>query len=281
MINSNSIFSVLIFLSALLLFQGCTLHRFRVSKDITYTTAHNLALDVYAPRKIKELKPVNVFIYGGNWNSGKKEKYKFFGKGMARHGVVTVIVDYRLSQVTTYNGMATDISEAIKWVNQNITLYGGDSNKIFVSGHSAGGHLAALLAADGSYFDALKIKNPLKGTILIDAFGLDIYSYLTESRSPEDSVFLPAFTTNPEVWKKASPVYYLSKETAPFLIFVGGSTYPLIKTDNNRFLNSLIKFQPDTKIIKVKRRTHVGMIAHYINPVNKGYKQIINFMEKN
>jgi acetyl esterase/lipase len=263
-----------------LLTTGCFSGRITKSTDITYDSEHSLKLDVYAQRKKSEPKPVIVFIHGGSWKSGKKSTYKFLGKGLARHGLVAVIIDYRLSQLTAYGGMAMDAANALKWVKQNISTYNGDTTKLFVAGHSAGGHLAALISTDNRYFDSLKIKNPIRGVVLIDGFGLDIYTYLKESANPYENTFTPAFTAIPETWKSASPIFYLKKETPPFLMFLGGKTNRSIFNDNHRFFDSLVKFQPNAKMIIVKRRRHVGMIFQYINRFNKGYKEITDFVEK-
>lgn len=264
---------------ALLLFilTGCSVQK---SMDIAYSPQHKLQLDVYASKKSETPKPVFVFIHGGSWKSGKKSQYGFLGKGMVKNGAVAVIIDYRLSDLTTYDGMGTDAATAVKWVKQNITAYGGDTNRIYVSGHSAGGHLAALIATDNSYFNDLKIKNPIRGTILIDAFGLDMYTYMQEADPKYYNIFSPTFTTDTGKWKKASPISHLRKDVPPFLIFLGGKTGSGIVKDNTRFFDALVKYQPETKMIVVKRRRHIGMIFQYINRYNKGYKDIIGFMQE-
>ena len=164
----------------LFVFSSCAVLK---TKNIVYNKEHDLRLDVYSPKKVDKPKKVLVFIHGGNWVHGKKSIYKFFGKGFAKKGIVTVIINYRLSENVTYDSLTINSAMAVKWVKQNIGQYNGDTNSIFVSGHSAGGHLAALIATDDSYFNKLNIRNPIKGTILIDAFGLDMYTYLSTNKS--------------------------------------------------------------------------------------------------
>jgi acetyl esterase/lipase len=277
--KSLSIYSF-IFLSISALFGSCTRQAISISKDITFSTENKLKLDVYAPKKINTPKKVLVFIHGGSWKNGEKATYKFFGKGMSRKGVVTVVIDYRLYPLTTYEGMAADAATAIKWVKQNITVYGGDTNKIYVSGHSAGGNLAALVATDDHYFDALKMKNPIKGTILIDAFGLDMYKYLLKNESYEKEVYHSVFTNDTANWKLGSPAYHLHRGMPPFLMYVGGKTYPNIVTGSYDFLAALKKYQPDAYITTVPGKRHAGMIFSFLNPHKKAYKEIIDFMEK-
>lgn len=265
-------------LIACLLLSACSIKPVSKTKHITYSAKHNLQLDVYAPRKIKTPRKVLVFVHGGNWVHGKKSIYPFFGKGMARKGVIGVVINYRLSPVTDYEGMATDVAEAVKWVKDNAGTFGGNPDSIYISGHSAGGQLAALVATDNSYFEKLDMKNPIKGTVLIDAFGLDMYHYFSLSKSEKDTMYRRVFSNDPATWKKASPAYHLSKGMPPFIIFMGGKTYPVIKQMNEEFYTAVAKYQPATPFITVKRKRHVSMIFQFINPGAKPYKYILEFM---
>jgi acetyl esterase/lipase len=249
------------------------------NKNIVYYTERNLKLDVYSPKKVDRPKEVLVFMHGGNWVRGKKSIYHFLGKGFAKKNIVTVIINYRLSPKGTYDSLATNAAMAVKWVKENIGLYKGDTNNIFVSGHSAGAQLAALIATDDSYFNKLNIKNPIKGTILIDPFGLDMYTYLTLYHG-RDSLYYPIFSNNPEIWKKASPIFYLKKDMSPFLMLLGTKTnYPIVKGSYD-FLKALQPYKPNTQLILVKGKRHVGMIFQFLNPHVKSYKDIIDFIHQ-
>lgn len=128
----------------------------RRTKDIPYVTpetpgysADRHVLDVYTPQKASATKrAVVVFIHGGSWNSGNKNIYTFVGRRLARHDMVAVIINYRLSPAVQVPDQADDCARAVQWVSQHIGDYGGDPSRIFVMGHSAGAGLAALLAAD-------------------------------------------------------------------------------------------------------------------------------------
>ncbi len=265
---------------ALLFFNSCSLKPVSKHKNSVYDAAHDLKLDVYSPRKADKPKEVLIFIHGGNWRSGKKSLYRFFGKGMARKGIVSVVIQYRLSPLTDYDGMAKDAALAVKWVKENISSYKGDSTKLFISGHSAGAHLAALIVTDKHYFKDLNMENPIKGTILIDAFGLDMHKYLTVSQNPKDSIYYPIFSKNPETWKKASPIFHLRKDMPPFLMFVGTKTYPAIKMTTDYFLKALQPYQPNTPLIEVNGKRHAGMIFQFYNPRKKAYKDVLGFIKE-
>jgi acetyl esterase/lipase len=256
------------------------MHPIVKNKNIVYAKSSGLKLDIFGPQKKQEAKPVLVFIHGGNWISGHKDTYSFFGKGFARKGIVTVVIDYRLSPDTNYQGMVEDAAKALQWVHQNISSYGGDSSKIYVSGHSAGGHLAALLATDLNYTRPLKLAGTTKGTILIDAFGLDMFDYLSHSRFKKDAIYYPTFSKDPETWKAASPQYHLQNNNPPFLLFLGGSTYPAIKSGTHNFMTALQNTAPETKLVNVKGRGHIAMIFQFVFPKIQAYKEILNFMKQ-
>ena len=175
--------------------------------------------------------------------------------------------------------MAVAAASSVRWVKENITAYGGDPEKIFISGHSAGGHLAALVSLDNEYFDSLGLIDPVKGVILIDAAGLDMYSYLKQESFDENDTYLKTFTSDPVIWKKASPVYYLKKQMPPFLVYQGGRTYPSVKQSNEIFMNKLLPLAPSTKYEIIKGRKHVAMITQFFKTWDPRYKEIIKFMK--
>lgn len=269
----------------LLTMSGCSFRRISRSKNIVYLKADKSVqsaeqqLNVFAPRKHKIPKDVIVFIHGGNWNSGRKSQYNIIGKNWAKKGIVYVIIDYPLSPAANYNDMAIASAKSIKWVKDSISKYGGNPERIFVSGHSAGGHLAALIAIDDHYFRDLGIKNPLAGTILIDAGGLDMYGYLTDEKFSKTHTYYKTFSDNPETWKDASPLSHLHKNMPPMVIYRGGKTYPSIVKSTEKFVTVLENFSPGTPYYIQKSKKHVPMITQYFNPWNPRYKKIIRFMK--
>ena len=261
---------------------GCAFKAVHRNKHIVYNssdTSHTAQeLNVFAPSKKHKLKPVFIFVHGGNWNSGNKKLYSYFGSRMARKGIVTVIPDYPKSPEAGYNEMAEDIAAAVKWVKENINAYGGDSNRIFISGHSAGGHLAALVSIKEDYFKKEKISNPIKGIILIDAAGLNMYGYLKEENLPEGDTYLNTFSNNPATWKAATPLYFLHNGMPPMLIFRGGKTYPSISSSNEKFVDSLRQYDVKFTYHIQPGKKHVPMITQFFNPYNKRYKDMVDFM---
>jgi len=103
-------------------------------------------LDTYAPPSSSDLSPVIIFIYGGAWISGDKHLYALLGRHLAAEGYLVVIPNYTLFPKAQVNTMIEEVSQAITWTEKNCAALGGDPERIFVCGHSAGAHLALLTA---------------------------------------------------------------------------------------------------------------------------------------
>lgn len=123
-------------------------------------------LDIYTPeREDGVLKPVVVFFYGGSWQFGERTDYPFAGITLAENGFVTVIPDYRKYPEVRFPDFVEDGADAIAWVRENISAYGGDPERIHVMGHSAGAHIASLLAVDERYLAAVGASDSIDSFI--------------------------------------------------------------------------------------------------------------------
>lgn len=272
------IFNCLLSMFACILFCNCATRKI---KDVDYLqtavakTTGLPKLNIFFPRNSKhKAMPVLIFIHGGNWNTGNKNTYGFLGRNFVKKGVVTLIPDYTLSPTASYDEMAKEIAAVIQWAKQNCKQYNGNPNKIFITGHSAGGHLAALAVMNPKYgIDPTAVS----GIILNDAAGLDMKNYLENYPPSNDNDYIATWTTNPDVWRDASPIYFLDKSTPPFLIYVGDKTYESIKTSNNRFLMALQPIQPNVKTIYINK-SHIPMVLQYFWPWSNRFDEIINFI---
>ncbi|MFC4740997.1 alpha/beta hydrolase fold domain-containing protein [Flavobacterium ponti] len=262
-----------------ILFSSCASKKF---KNVTYLKGTENkkgqpTLNIFTPRNSKYTNtPVLIFVHGGNWNSGDKKLYGFIGRNFAKRGITTVIAGYTLSPKANYNDMAKEIAEAVNWTKDSIRNYKGNPDKIFLTGHSAGGHLIALIGTNPKY---LEDKNIIKGIILNDAAGLDMKHYLEQNPPTNEDDYLATWSNNPELWKDASPIYFIDKETPKMMIYLGSKTYESIKVGNERFLIELNKFQPNVKPIILNKK-HVPMVLQYIFSWSNRYKEIIEFIEE-
>lgn len=128
----------------------------RIGQDIPFGDAERQRLDIYAPTGVSTdaALPVIVFIHGGGWRAGDKAGYAFAGRAFSARGFVTVVPNYRLSPDVHFPAFVADGAAALRWVRAHIAERGGDPERIILVGHSAGAHIAALLAMDESWLGA-------------------------------------------------------------------------------------------------------------------------------
>lgn len=236
-------------------------------------SAETPELNIFQPKDSLVAHDVLIFVHGGNWNSGNKNTYSVLGRNFAGKDYLTVIPGYTLSPYANYDQMTQEIAKAIKWTHENAEKYGGDPDRVFLMGHSAGGHLAALAAMNPKYLDN---TDYIKGIILDDAAGLDMYSYLQENPPGEDEYYNVTWTTNPEQWKNASPYYFLDENTPPILTLLGTKTIPSLYYYNDLFHNKLLEFQPEAPLL-IMNKNHTAMVTQFFNPLSKYFKEIQNF----
>jgi acetyl esterase/lipase len=177
-------------------------------------------LDVYRPNSTSPA-PVVVFFYGGRWTDGDKKDYHFVGQALAAQGFVAVLPDYRKYPAVKHPAWVVDASEAVNYARDHAKDWGGDPNKIFVMGHSAGAHLAAMLAVApefkaGTLAGVISLAGPLdflplKEADLQDMFGpperypLSQPIHLAQqSRTPFAPMLLLHGQDDTSVWSKNS-----------------------------------------------------------------------------
>jgi acetyl esterase/lipase len=163
--------------SALLTLVG-TVQAQSLTADIPYVDGgHKLQkLDVYTPEHPAAGKlPVMFWIHGGGWQVGDKNDVAIKPKTLTERGMVFVSTNYRLLPDVTMDVLTRDVAAALGWVHRNIAEHGGDPNRIFVAGHSAGAQLAALLCVDDRYLKEQSVPfEVLKGCIPVDGDTYDI-----------------------------------------------------------------------------------------------------------
>ena len=124
---------------------------FTVRQALAYGDDPRHRLDVYVPDELADPAPVVVFFYGGSWKRGEREDYLFAAEALVSRGYVTVVPDYRLYPDVAFPGFLHDGAEAVRWVRDSIGDHGGDPDRVFLMGHSAGAYNAAMLSLDPTY----------------------------------------------------------------------------------------------------------------------------------
>jgi acetyl esterase/lipase len=224
-------------------------------------------LDLYLPKGKKDF-PVVMFVHGGTWRSGKKDIYAPLGEMYARNGVGAVIINYRLSPAVQHPAHTQDVAKAFAWTVRNIAKYGGNPDQIFISGHSAGGHLVALLATAESYLAVEKLSlDKIKGVVAISG----VYAI-------GGSGLKHAFGEDPKVHDEASPLKHVKGGLPPFLLIYGDNDFaglaPLAES-----MGKALKAAKDTvTVMKVNDRDHYTIIRKMVDdndPVSQASLQFI------
>ena len=133
-----------------------------IVRDVPVGGPGNLALDYYVPEAAGP-HPVIVFFHGGSWQSGTKDLYRFVGMTLAEAGYMVVIPDYRKYPAVKFPAFVEDGARALAWAAANVDRLGGDADRIYVAGHSAGAQLGAMLAVDERFLEEVGAAGIIAG----------------------------------------------------------------------------------------------------------------------
>lgn len=247
-------------------------------KDVTYYDGDDKdkvkhRLDLYLPKDQKGF-PVLFFIHGGAWLHGDKSflgLYSSLGRFYASRGIGVVVTNYRLSPAVKHPEHIKDVALAFAWTVKNIEKYGGRPDQLFVCGHSAGGHLAALLATDETYLKAegLSFKN-IKGVIPISG----VYDVPVK-------VLPQVFGKGEEVHKNASPTFNVKPGLPPFLVLYADKDLQYCdKEPAQAFCKALNDKGCTATICEIKDSGHMLMLFAAYTADSPVSKQILEFIAK-
>lgn len=188
-----------------------------VHYDLEYAEREGAAtratsLDLYVPPDAKQA-PIIVWIHGGGWRRGDKRMVSAKPAYFCDRGMILASINYRLRPTTDFRGQATDVANAVRWLVEHAKEYGGDPKRIILIGHSAGAHLAALVATDHEYLKTAGVDpTDIRGVILLDGAGYNVERQITESRLPAlRQLYLDAFGDDSKEWQAASPLHHVEK----------------------------------------------------------------------
>lgn len=249
-------------------------YKVRVVADLVYYKTKEAdpdkhKLDLYLPKGKKDF-PVLFFIHGGGWTRGSRKKFEKFGKTFASHGIGTVAISYRLTPQVQHPGHIEDVARAFSWTYRNISKYGGRNDQIFVSGHSAGGHLAALLGTDGHYLKAYRLSLAnIKGDIPISG----VYQ-LKPGRMAR------IFGKDPEKVRQAAPITHVSKNCPPFLILYAEKDGKGFDAMAQNFAKALKKKGVEATVREMQDRTHGTIVGNVPNPGDPTTVAMLEFIHR-
>lgn len=186
--------------------------------EVAYGDAPRQRYDVYRPVGADGLPlsgplPVVIFVHGGSWETGDKHAYRWVGQGLAAQGFIAVLPNYGLMPDRRFPGFVDDAARAVAHAYAQLSQWGGDRARVVLMGHSAGAHIAALVAYDARYLAA----HGLTPRVFSGFIGLS---------GPYDFVFdtpllRRTFSGTPEQERDALPVNFASRQSPRTLLVMG------------------------------------------------------------
>jgi acetyl esterase/lipase len=228
-------------------------------------------LDLYVPKGKKDV-PVMMFVHGGGFTVGIKDQYAFVGQVFATYGIATAVISYRLSPKTSYPGHVQDTARAFAWLRAHAGEYGGRTDKIFISGHSAGATLIAMLGSDPAYLKEVgESLDHIAGVIPISG------SFTQGARSGMFQGFPPV---DAETVRNASAINHVSGTHPPFLILYGDKDLPRTGEDAARMAKALKAAGNSADVHEIADHAHMDMITGVMDPSDMGLKLMLGFLRQ-
>lgn len=200
--------------------------------DLAYGTGDRQMLDLYRPDGAQADLPTILFFYGGSWKRGSREKYAFAARALAREGYLVAVADYRTYPDVKFPAFVHDGAKAVAWLTQNAKKYGGKSNRIHMMGHSAGAHIAAMIALDEKYLARENISRDVLGRWVGLAGPYAFYP--SQVRSVRD-IFSDLSDE-----AQARPVTFAATLGAPSALLLHGGDDTLVLPENSKQLASAL-----------------------------------------
>lgn len=224
----------------------------RIAEGLAYGEGARRKLDVYAPRApAARPRPVILFIYGGSWNSGRRQGYGFAARALAARGFVVIVPDYRLVPEVRYPGFLRDGAAAVAWARRNAARYGGDGERIVLTGHSAGAYNAAMLALDPALLGPDRAAVRGLATLAVPADFLPL----------DDDSTIAAFGQWPDL-AETQPLAHAGLPGAPPVLLLHGVVDTRVKPRNSRAMHARLKAAgADVRINLYPGLGHVGILT--------------------
>ncbi len=224
--------------------------------SVVYDRQNDLSLDLYPPASSANGPvPVVVFFYGGNWRSGERGQYRFVGQRLAESGVLAIVADYRTFPRAVFPGFVEDAAAAVAWARVHAAEYGGDPQRLYVAGHSAGAQIAALVGLDARYLAPHGMKpRDLAGVIgLSGPYDFEIAGY--------EDVFGPEAQ-----WPQAQPIRFVDGDEPPFLLAHGTGDTVVEAKDSQELADKLRAAGGEATLLWLPDAGHIAPLAAMYRP---------------
>jgi acetyl esterase/lipase len=226
-------------------------------------------LDLYLPANRPGF-PTVVWFHGGGLTGGNKGDPKI-PRFFTRNGIAVAAVNYRLSPRTPFPGYVEDAAASFAWVRAHIAERGGDPEKVFISGHSAGAYLTAMLGMDPRYLRKLGLEPAsIAGLIPVSAQMTTHFTVRAERGIDKNTI------TSDE----ASPIYFTRKDTPPMLVLYADKDMPA-RCEENAYFVAALKAAGNEKVTGrlIADRDHRSIAARMAEPGDPAGTAVVEFIE--
>jgi acetyl esterase/lipase len=231
---------------------------FDLSASLPYGSGARQTLDVYRPDRAAGA-PVIVFFYGGSWQNGTKETYLFAASALAKRGYLIVVPDYRVYPEVRFPSFLEDGARAVRWAKQHAGRFGGDPENLFVMGHSAGAHIAAMLAIDARWLGAAGLDPRRDLTGLIGVSGP--YDFLPVRNETLKIIF--GGDRQPDT----QPITYVKGGEPPALLVTGSRDDTVDPGNAFRLATRLHENGASAKVIEYPHVGHLSILGAFAAPL--------------
>jgi acetyl esterase/lipase len=222
--------------------------------NVSFGPLPQQTLDVYQPTHPDAAHGVVVFLYGGDWQNGSKDDYAFAGQAFASRGFLTVVPNYRLWPAVQFPAFVEDAARAVRWTHDHAADFGGDPGHLYLTGHSAGAHIAALVTLDDHYLRDVGLE---RSAIRATAGLSGPYDFVPP---PFDRPAFGMTTVDVHPRPDIEPIHFADGHAPPMLL-VQGDQDTVVDPDNATHLAAAIRAAGGS--VEVKRypdRGHEGIV---------------------
>jgi arylformamidase len=225
-----------------------------VIEDIEYGKLSRERLDIY-PSQLSQSKTL-IFIHGGYWQKLDKAGFQFIAEAFRAYGITTVLLNYPLAPAVSINQIVASCQQAIHWVHKNISEYNGDPGELYIAGHSAGGHLAAMLmATTWNYFNLN--ADVIKGACAISG----LFNLIPIRLSDINHVL----NMDEETALHNSPVHLLPTIQCPLIMAVGNDETDEF-LDQSKELYTRWKENISVELLQIPGLNHYSILETMLDP---------------
>lgn len=233
---------------------------YRILSGLRYGAGPRQRLDLYVPEGADGPVPLVVFFYGGNWQSGSREDYRFVGQAFASRGYAVAIPDYRLYPQIRYPGFLEDAAAAVAWLLRNRERTGVTPAPVYLAGHSAGGYIAAMLSLDPDWLAAAGIS--LCETVAAGIGLAGPYDFLPLRSADLKDIFGPE-----ETRARTQPVNHVDGDEPPLLLITGDEDRTVLPRNARRLAERIRRSGGEAEVLVYAGVGHIELVASLADPL--------------